>query len=77
MPKTSSSFPGRSHVIEYLCNYEARYDLPVKRPLEVERVLQKENNFEVHTGSGTVYAKAVISATGTYGAPVVPDIPVK
>jgi putative flavoprotein involved in K+ transport len=38
MPPTSDGFPTRDHVIDYLARYEARYQVPVLRPVWVDAV---------------------------------------
>lgn len=68
-------FPPAGHVIEYLSAYEARYDLPVVRPVHVERVTHASGVFHVRTDVRTWRARAVVSATGTWSRPFVPWYP--
>lgn len=75
MPGGKEHYPGKQEAVDYLKAYEERYQLPVIRPVEVKSVRKENGLFEVHTSKGTYYAKAVVSATGTYGSPVLPDIP--
>ncbi len=74
MPKSSGPFPSRKEVIEYLCEYERRYKLPIERPVNVESVLKKKRVFELKTDSGVYQCRAVISATGTWQKPFIPDV---
>lgn len=68
-------FPTRDEVVDYLTRYERRYDLAVERPSQVEAVERDEAGLRLRLSSGAaVSACAVVSATGTWGAPVVPDI---
>ncbi len=76
MPRsTNAAFPHRDDVIEYLSRYEARYDLPVQRPVRVEAVRRETGGFVLDASSGTWRARAVVSATGTHANPHVPRYP--
>lgn len=74
MPGGGNYYPSRDETVEYLRAYEARYSLPVERPVEVFSVTQAGDIFEVHTNSGDFQSRAVVSATGTFGVPVLPDV---
>lgn len=84
-PGTGSSLPGRlwknedyptrAEVLAYLEDYEARYDLPVLRPVAVTAVRKSGDIFELETSQGAFRSRAVISATGTWKAPYIPDYP--
>ena len=75
MPGTSEQYPPRDHVIRYLTEYEKRYEVPVQRPVEVTSVSRQEAGLLVSTDRGNWLAKAVVSATGTWGHPYIPDYP--
>lgn len=70
-------FPPAAHVVDYLTNYEQRYDLPVHRPVRVERVTWHVDSatYTVSAGERTWHARHVISATGTWSRPFVPYVP--
>ncbi len=69
-------YPPRDAVIEYLKAYEARYALPVRRPVRVVAVRQARDGLVLETAGGeSLEARAVISATGTWTRPFIPDIP--
>lgn len=74
-PQEGEKYPTAAHVVGYLAEYERRYDLPVHRPVRVERVDRDSDGFVVETSHGIWQAKYVISATGTWGAPFVPKYP--
>lgn len=74
MPKTENDFPPKEHVINYLCNYEKRYDFPVKRPVAVKIVEKESGFFLIKTSAGNFLAKALISATGTWKSPFIPKV---
>jgi thioredoxin reductase len=67
--------PHRDDVLDYLAAYEARYELPVWRPVRVTGVRDDGERLRVETDRGGVLARAVIAATGTAAAPHVPDVP--
>lgn len=81
MPEHSGSgYPPASHVVDYLTRYEKRYGLPVQRPVRVTAVRRADDDpqgrLEVSTSAaGAWLARAVISATGTWGRPFVPRYP--
>lgn len=77
MPKSQNEFPTRDEVIDYVCQYEKRYKLPVKRPFEVKNVEKESDNFKITTDKATFYSKTIISATGTWNKPFIPDVPGK
>lgn len=74
MPSHPDTFPPVDHVLEYLSEYERRYDLPVERPVRVTDVRSREDGLEVVTDRGDVRARYVINATGTWAAPFVPQV---
>ena len=75
MPKSENEFPTREEVIDYVCQYEKRYKLPVERPVEVKDVEKEADYFKIITDKSTFYSKTIISATGTWGKPFIPDVP--
>ena len=68
-------YPTAQHVVKYLGDYERRYSLPVVRSVQVESVRRDRDGFAVETNAGNWRAQYVISATGTWGAPFLPDCP--
>lgn len=68
-------FPPAQHVVDYLTRYEQRYDLPVQRPVRVERVEFDGQHYLLHAGERFWSADYVVAATGTWGAPFVPTYP--
>jgi cation diffusion facilitator CzcD-associated flavoprotein CzcO len=75
MPGGAESYPSRDEAIEYLSRYEDRYGLPVYRPVRVEEVRREGETLVLKIGAGRVRARAVVSATGTWSKPYVPDYP--
>ncbi|MFM0514271.1 ArsO family NAD(P)H-dependent flavin-containing monooxygenase [Paraburkholderia sp. RL17-373-BIF-A] len=75
MPPTTGQYPSREHVIRYLAHYEKRYGIPVRRPVAVKSVSRRGDRLLVSTNHGDWLAKAVVSATGTWGHPYIPEYP--
>lgn len=69
------AYPSRDAALDYLAEYERRYEIPVERPVRVAAVSRDEDGFRLDTSSGVVRARAVVSATGTWANPVLPDLP--
>lgn len=68
-------YPPRDAVIAYLAAYEARYQLPLRRPVRVHGVQSEDARLLVLTDGDALAARAVISATGTWSHPFIPEIP--
>ncbi|WP_406045723.1 NAD(P)-binding domain-containing protein [Micromonospora sp. NBC_00898] len=73
--REGEDFPTAGHVVDYLRAYEQRYDLRVRRPVRVHEVRRAGERLAVETDAGRWLARYVISATGTWECPYVPDIP--
>lgn len=72
MPTTADTYPTRDEVIAYLTAYEQRYQFPVIRPVQVDHLEQQRGYLDVYAGDRYWRAKAVVSATGTWGQPYIP-----
>ncbi|MFF5573001.1 ArsO family NAD(P)H-dependent flavin-containing monooxygenase [Streptomyces luteogriseus] len=68
-------YPDAGHVVDYLTDYEKRYDLPVHHDTGVDAVRRDGDRLLVEADSGTWRARAVISATGTWSRPFLPAVP--
>ncbi|MCG8925057.1 ArsO family NAD(P)H-dependent flavin-containing monooxygenase [Lentzea sp. CC55] len=77
MPPFPDGYPTAGHVADYLAAYEKRYDIPVRRPVQVTSVTRDEDGLLVHSDAETWAARHVISATGTWWRPFRPlvDLP--
>ncbi|MFM9700875.1 ArsO family NAD(P)H-dependent flavin-containing monooxygenase [Streptomyces europaeiscabiei] len=69
------TYPDAQHVVDYLADYEKRYELPIERPVRVLGVHRDGHLLRVETDSGTWLARAVISATGNWWRPFLPAVP--
>ncbi|MEV8320481.1 ArsO family NAD(P)H-dependent flavin-containing monooxygenase [Streptomyces sp. NPDC059900] len=75
MPAQSGEdYPDAGHVVDYLADYEQRYDLPVQRPVRVSAVRPEGERLRVEADAGTWSARAVVSATGTWWRPFLPAV---
>lgn len=68
-------YPSRDEVVTYLREYEARYSVPVERPVQVTAVVAESDGLRVQTDRGHWLARTVISATGSWRSPYVPSYP--
>ncbi|ENU80961.1 hypothetical protein F975_00819 [Acinetobacter sp. ANC 3789] len=73
MPKTAEVYPTRDEVIQYLAAYEQRYQFPIIRPVHVDHVESNGAYLDVYVGEKYWRARAVVSATGTWSQPHIPD----
>ena len=73
MPKGDEAYPGKTQVIQYLKDYEKRYKLPVERPVAVHSVTRANGRFILETSKGEYTCSALVSATGTWKKPFIPD----
>ncbi|WP_018478689.1 ArsO family NAD(P)H-dependent flavin-containing monooxygenase [Pontibacter roseus] len=73
MPESEREFPSRDEVVAYLTQYENRYSIPVERPVRVQEVCFQEGVFEIRTDKGTYHSRTVISATGSFQQPFIPE----
>lgn len=74
MPPTAGTYPTRDETIAYLTDYERRYDIAVERSVSVMDVRRHERGFMLSTSAGELTTDVVISATGTWTYPTIPDI---
>lgn len=74
-PPDHKGYPTRDDMIDYLTLYEERYQMPVRRPVRVEAVEPAEPHLLVRTDTGDFAARNVVSATGNWSKPYIPDVP--
>lgn len=74
-PGDHARYPTRDEVISYLTEYEKRYHLPVVRPVGVDTVRRVGPEFEIETSRGVFRSRAVVSATGSWQNPLIPEYP--
>lgn len=72
-PAPPHRFPGKDAMADFLEAYAARFDLPVRTGVRVERVTPRDGGFRVETSSGVVRARQVIVAMANFQRPYVPE----
>lgn len=76
VPPMDPSAPAREALPRYFAAYETRFDLRVRRPVEVDRVWSDGALLFSRTADGTVLtSRALINATGTWTRPFWPYYP--
>ncbi len=75
MPGGRDYYPSRDEVIDYFESYEERYRLPVRRPVWVNSVHRDHRGLMVETDQGVWGARHIISATGSWRNPFIPEVP--
>ncbi|MBT1686173.1 ArsO family NAD(P)H-dependent flavin-containing monooxygenase [Dawidia soli] len=70
----SDYYPSREVTLEYLKLYETKYNLVVKRPVTVGQVVRESDEYKVDTSDGTYFCRALVSATGSFMNPYMPEI---
>jgi putative flavoprotein involved in K+ transport len=71
-PASGWSYPTARETADYLEAYAARFDLPVRSGITVERLTKDGDNYIVQCGGRRLEAHCVVVATGFYGKPSVP-----
>ena len=66
-------FPSSDDVINYLRQYEERYAFEIERPITVCAVERDGETLVARTDRGDRRARIIISATGTWNRPYIPD----
>jgi cation diffusion facilitator CzcD-associated flavoprotein CzcO len=68
---------GRANAVvpAYFSDYEHSFDLPVVRPVHVERVTEDGDLLVVHGGDRTWTTRTLVNATGTWSHPFLPRYP--
>jgi putative flavoprotein involved in K+ transport len=72
-PAPRWSFPTKDEMGDYLEAYAARFELPVRTGVSVDRVFRSGERYVVESGLQTFEADNVVAATGAHRAPKVPS----
>lgn len=75
MPPVTDGYPSRDNVLDYLRQYEQRYQFPVERPYWVNAIERRGNHLHVKAQGLSWLARTVVSATGTWRHPYLPHYP--
>jgi putative flavoprotein involved in K+ transport len=71
-PAPAASYPGKDEVADYLEAYAARFALPVRRGVRVDRLSRDGARFCLAAGDRRFEADHVVVATGAYHLPRIP-----
>ena len=71
-PRSARGNPGKDEVADYLQAYAARFALPVRLGLTVDRLSTRDGRYVVTAGAHSVEADHVVVASGPYRSPRVP-----
>src|SRR6266516_6023221 len=71
-PASGWSYPTAHETADYLEAYAARFDLPVRSGITVERLTKDGDRYIVQCGTRRLEADCVVVATGFYGKTSVP-----
>jgi putative flavoprotein involved in K+ transport len=72
-PAPSWSYPTASETADYLEAYATRFELPVRLRTRVDRLRKIDRRYVVECGGQRLTADCVVSATGFYGTPTIPE----
>ena len=75
MPKSDKQFPSKQQVLDYLMAYQGRYGIPIQHSTKVISIKKQGDIFQVVSSQRDYQSKAIISATGTFQNPFIPDLP--
>lgn len=76
MPKDVSDYPGKDHVINYLEDYEKRYDLNIQKPIKIADIDFDGKIYTLKSETGIIFkSRTIIAATGTWSKPFIPNLP--
>jgi putative flavoprotein involved in K+ transport len=71
-PAPAWSFPTKDEMADYLEAYAARFDLPVRTGLRVDRLSREADRYVVAAGTNRLEADHVVVAAGAYQRPRIP-----
>jgi putative flavoprotein involved in K+ transport len=72
-PGPPRSLPGKDDIADYLESYAARFELPVRNGVKVDRITAEGDFYLVVAGDETFMADNVVIATGAFRNPRIPD----
>lgn len=71
-PGPSSAFPTKDEMADYLEAYAARFELPVRTGVRVDRLRRRRDRFQLTAGTMRFEADNVVVAMGSHQVPWVP-----
>jgi thioredoxin reductase len=73
MPGGGNYYPTREEVLDYLKNYESKYQLPIIRSVQVVNVRKEKDYFVLETSQGEYETQVVVAASGSFTKPFIPE----
>ena len=64
----------RAEYVDYLSAYAQTQELPVRNNVSVRAIRRKGNRFALETSAGEMEARCVVSATGYFQNPFIPEV---
>jgi putative flavoprotein involved in K+ transport len=71
-PGAPRSLPGKDEIADYLQHYAARFDLPVRTGIKVERITIDGDRYLIESSKERMWAENVVVATGAFHKPRIP-----
>jgi len=71
-PAAAGSYPSKDEVADYLEAYAARFRLPVRTGIRIDRLAREDGVYVLTSGPDRFTADTVVVATGGYDAPRIP-----
>lgn len=72
VPAWVDEYPSGDQIADYLEQYAAEHELPIRRAFEVDLLVQRDGAFEASSSADRVEAQRVVVATGPFDRPRVP-----
>ena len=73
-PAAAGTYPGKDDVADFLRDYAAEFDLPVRLNTEVAGLRRDGVGYVAETSSGEIKAQKVVVATGPFQVPFIPPL---
>lgn len=73
-PAAKDTYPGKDDVANYLQEYAARFQLPMRLNMSVTSLTRSDGVYVVNAGAEALEADQVVVATGPFHVPFVPPI---
>jgi putative flavoprotein involved in K+ transport len=71
--KVKNYFPTKDEVADYLENYAAHFNLPVRHAVKVEKLSRTQSEYQITTNTSRLSARNVVVATGPFQRPFKPN----
>lgn len=72
-PAERIAYPTKDEFANYLAEYAAGFELPVRSGVSVDALTQEDGKYGIHTAAGGFEADNVVVATGVFKKPYTPD----